>query len=282
MTEKPPPKVSILMTAYNRADFIGTAIASVLASDFGDFELIVVDDGSKDATVEIAEGYAAKDPRVQVHVNPQNLGDYPNRNRAASHARGTYLKYLDSDDAIYPWGLSAMVGCMDRFPEAGFGLSARAEYDQPHPVLFTPHQAYSEEYFGRELFGRAPGSAIIRRDAFMAVGGFSGRQDVGDYEFWHKIGARYPLVTLPPALSWDRVHSGQETKNHSEIDRSTRRAEVVRAALDDPHCPLSAAEKARALSALRKRYSRAFWRILLRSGQLKEALNLRRSVLVKL
>jgi glycosyltransferase involved in cell wall biosynthesis len=261
----------VLMTAYNRADFIGTAIESVLASDFEDFELIVVDDGSKDATVDIANEYAAMDTRVQIYRNPQNLGDYPNRNRAASLASGHYLKYVDSDDAIYPWGLSTMVRCMDRFPESGYGLSARSEYDRPHPVLFTPYEAYREEFFGRELFGRAPGSAIIRRTAFEAVGGFSGSRDTGDYELWHKIGARYCLVSLPPALLWDRVHPGQESNNHNEIERAVRKADVVRTALDDLHCPLSVWEKKIARKAFRQKYRHLVWRYLLRHGRLSEA-----------
>lgn len=282
MTGSPTPKVSVLMTAYNRSEFIATAIESVLASDFGDFELIIVDDGSKDATVEIARGYESKDSRVKVYENPENLGDYPNRNRAASLARGEYLKYLDSDDAIYPWGLSVMVRCMERFAEAGYGLSARSEFDRPHPVLFSPREAYQEEYFGRELFGRAPGSAIIRRGAFENVGGFSGMRQLGDFEFWHKIGARYPLVTLPPALSWDRVHPGQEKNTHSDVEKSAMRAEVVRAALSDPHCPLSEEEKERARKAVRRKYSLVFWRYLLRRGRPQDALALRRSVIARL
>ncbi|HEV2714429.1 MAG TPA: glycosyltransferase family A protein, partial [Terriglobales bacterium] len=95
------PLVSVLMTAYNREKYIAEAIESVLASNFKDFELIIVDDCSKDRTAEIARRYTS-DSRVQVHVNEKNLGDYPNRNRAASLARGKYLKYLDSDDVIYP------------------------------------------------------------------------------------------------------------------------------------------------------------------------------------
>jgi glycosyltransferase involved in cell wall biosynthesis len=78
----------------------------VLASSFKDFELIIVDDCSKDHTVEIERRYRS-DPRVQIHVNEKNLGDYPNRNRAANYANGKYPGYLDSDDIIYPYGLGS-------------------------------------------------------------------------------------------------------------------------------------------------------------------------------
>ncbi len=276
------PTVSVLMTAYNREDFIADAIGSVLASDFTDFELIVVDDGSSDRTVEVAREIAARDDRVQVHQNPKNLGDYPNRKHAASLARGKYLKYVDSDDMIYPWGLGIFVRCMEQFPEAGFGLSAHSAPDRPHPMLFTPAEAYHEEFHGRELFGRAPGSGIIRRDAYEAVGGFSGMRQLGDMEFWLKIGARYPVVTLPPALVWDRVHGGQEKNADSDTEKTAMRAGVVAAALKSSDCPLSLQQRRTALESYRNRLARPFWRSLLLRGRIGQALNYRRLVLTPL
>src|ERR1700748_2916719 len=95
------PLVSVLMTAYNREKYIEEAIESVLASSYTNLELIIVDDCSKDNTVEIARSYEARDPRVKVFINEKNLGDYPNRNRAASLAKGEYIKYVDSDDVMF-------------------------------------------------------------------------------------------------------------------------------------------------------------------------------------
>lgn len=267
------------MTAYNREAFIGNAIASVLASDFTDFELVIVDDGSNDRTVEVARKYGAKDSRIHVFENERNLGDYPNRNKAASYARGSYLKYVDSDDMVYPWGLGVMVRCMQKFPEAGFGLSARAEFDRPHPVLFSPAEAYREEFLGRELFGRAPGSAIILRAAFESVGGFSGMRQLGDFEFWLKIGACYPLVTLPPALSWDRVHPGQEKNANTDTEKMAMRVELVRAALASSACPLDQATLDTALRLYRGRLWRSFWHLLVKRRDFRGALDYRRMVL---
>ncbi|GJL87311.1 MAG: hypothetical protein DHS20C03_10200 [Minwuia thermotolerans] len=266
------PTVSVLMTAYNRADFIADAMGSVLASDFGDFELIVVDDGSSDRTVEIARELETTDSRVRVCQNEKNLGDYPNRKHAASLARGKYLKYVDSDDMIYPWGLGVFVRCMEQFPEAGFGLSAHSAPDRPHPMIFSPAEAYREEFHGRELFGRAPGSGIVRRDAYEAVGGFSGMRQLGDMEFWLKIGARYPVVTLPPALVWDRVHGGQEKNADSDTEKTAMRAGVVIAALESPDCPLDGPQRQAALVSWRQKHMRQFWRHLLRNRRPAEAL----------
>ena len=85
------PLVSVLMTSYNRENYIAEAIESVLASTYKNFELIIVDDRSKDRTVEIARSYESKDDRVKVYINEKNLGDYPNRNKAASYAKGFYI-----------------------------------------------------------------------------------------------------------------------------------------------------------------------------------------------
>src|SRR5688572_29970543 len=94
------PLVSVLMTAYNREKYIRDAIQSVLNSGYNNFELIIADDGSTDNTASIAREYAAQDTRIQFVENEQNLGDYANRNKVASMARGKYLKYVDSDDTI--------------------------------------------------------------------------------------------------------------------------------------------------------------------------------------
>ncbi len=94
------PEVSVLTTCYNRAPYIEQTIESVLSQTSQNFEYIIVDDCSTDGSYEIAKSFAEKDRRIQVHQNEKNLGDYPNRNLAASYARGRYLKFIDSDDIL--------------------------------------------------------------------------------------------------------------------------------------------------------------------------------------
>lgn len=278
MSKTTNPLVSVLMTAYNREAFLGEAIESVLASDFTDFELIVVDDGSTDRSAEIARDYTSRDSRVQAHVNEQNLGDYPNRNKAAGLARGKYLKYLDSDDLIYPWGLGAMVRCMERFPEAGVGLSEVAEPHRPHPVCLSPREAYIEHFTGRDLFGRAPGSAIIQRSAFEALGGFTGLRQVGDFEFWLMICARYPLVTLPRDLIWDRTHGAQIQFEDDDIAKAGMRHDLAIAALDHDDCPLTREENELARAALVRQHRKLFWAQAIVHRQPMSAMRYRRTV----
>src|SRR5881394_3611401 len=119
-----PPLVSVLLTVYNREAYLADAIESVLRQTFSDFELVIVDDRSTDASVEVARRYERADPRVRLVVNERNLGDYANRNCAASLARGEFMKFHDSDDVMYPHCLDVMVSALQAEPRAAFGLSS--------------------------------------------------------------------------------------------------------------------------------------------------------------
>lgn len=276
-TKPPSPMVSVLMTAYNREEYIAEAIESVLASTFKDFELIIVDDASQDRTAEIARRYLS-DPRIQVHVNEQNLEDYPNRNHAASFAKGKYLKYLDSDDIIYPFGLENMVEAMERFPEAALGIGRPPSPDGPYPIQVQPEQAYREHFLGRGLFVAGPSGCIIRTDAFRTINGFSGERHVGDTELWLRIGAQYPIVKLVSDLVWWRVHPGQEIQYEyaSPIFASPLRFHVTMSALTSQFCPLPDLERAKAIRYVKYRYARLIWRLALRECHLQTAFHLYR------
>ena len=206
-----PPTVSVLLTSFNRQGFISETIESILRSDYKDFELIIVDDASTDKTLSIANEFAAKDARIQVYVNEQNLGDYPNRNKAASFAKGKYIKYVDSDDRIYPHTLTTMVEAMEKFPSAGFGFcDVKPADDKNYPVFFTGSQALQEHFFNKGFLLAGPSSSIIRRDCLESIGGFSGSRYVSDYEAWLKLCLRFDVVLLPPDLVNIRLHTGQE------------------------------------------------------------------------
>jgi len=205
------PIVSVLMTAYNRERFIEEAIESVLASTLTNFELIIVDDGSKDNTVQLAQKYADKDARIRLFVNEKNLGDYPNRNKAASYANGKYLKYLDSDDLIYPPGLSVFVNSMEQFPDAAVGVTSFVgQEEQPYPFLLPPAAAYEYNFYKNSLFDIGPSGLIFHAARFREVGGFSGKRYVGDTEINLKLAARWPVVRIAGALVFWRQHEGQE------------------------------------------------------------------------
>ena len=95
------PCVSIIVPIYNAENYIRRCIDSILNQEFTDFELILADDGSKDASGAICDEYAKKDPRIHV-IHKKNTGVSDTRNLAIAQAKGTYLQFLDSDDWITP------------------------------------------------------------------------------------------------------------------------------------------------------------------------------------
>ena len=247
------PLVSVLMTVYNREKYLAEAIESVLASTFQNWELVIVDDQSTDKSVEIARNYEVQDPRIKVHINEENLGDYPNRNKAASLASAKYIKYLDSDDLIYPHGLEVMVKAMEAFPEAGYGLSSLPDTASIFPRSISPQETYLEHFFTPSAhFNRSPGSSIINTKIFHKVGGFSGKRMIGDNEMWFKLSVEYDLVKFPRDLVWHRVHEAQESQSDYSKKYNELRKAVTYEALDSDKCPLSISQIKKVREHLKK------------------------------
>lgn len=270
--------VSILTTVYNREKYIAACIESVLASNFQDWELIIVDDQSKDQSVAIAKRYATKDSRISVYVNAQNLGDYPNRNKAASYAKGKYIKYLDADDLIYPHGLEIMVQTMERFPECALGISQEVAEDlKPYPFVMTPKETFQREFLQRGVLGLGPTGTIIRKDAFEKVGGFTGTRYIGDTELWYALAMRYPVLKMVPGLTFWRQHDDQEiTKGQDSFFYLENAFKHEVATLQHPNLPLSEGERQMALNIVHKRFSRNLLH-LVKQGRFKTANNIRKS-----
>lgn len=250
--------VSILITVYNKAKFLEDAIKSALSSTFENFEIIIVDDCSLDNSYSIAKLYAQKDGRIKVFKNEINLGDYPNRNRAASYASGKYIKYLDADDLIYPHSLEIMVKSMEQFQESALGISQEVLEDyKPYPFLLTPHEAYMRQFLQRGVLDPGPTSVIIKRSIFEELGGFSGTRYIGDSEFWLKVAAKYPILKIQSGLVFWRRHEGQEYKlGNLKNDYTILDFKVKLNALNDYNCPLNFNERKIAKQKINYRHGR--------------------------
>jgi glycosyltransferase involved in cell wall biosynthesis len=150
MTEDRAPLVSVGLPVYNGGKYVARALDSLLAQDLTDFEIIICDNGSQDDTVEICSRYAARDSRIRLHQNPQNLGLVKNFNRTFELARGKYFKWVAHDDWHAPDSLGRSVGLLESHPDAvacATGVSIvdanGDEYDQwiPSVDLATPDNA---------------------------------------------------------------------------------------------------------------------------------------------
>lgn len=212
------PLVSVLMTAYNREQYIAEAIESVIASTYINFELIIVDDCSTDNTLLIARNYEKMDSRIKVYLNNQNLGDYLNRNKAASYSTGKYIKYLDADDIIYRHSLSYMVESMELNPSAAMGISFNTIDDVlPYPHLSSSKETIYAEFLGKSFIGCGPSGTILTKEVFDKFNGFSGTQFIGDHELWFKIAKSFDILKLQPALVWWRSHYDQQSVYEKKI-----------------------------------------------------------------
>jgi glycosyltransferase involved in cell wall biosynthesis len=261
------PLVSVLITVYNREAWLEQTLRSVLASSFVDFEVIVVDDCSRDHSVSIADRIAREDGRIRFVQNEANLGDYGNRMKAASLARGTFLKYVDSDDLIYPHTLQVMVDAMDRNGDAAIGLAhSMPEDEEPYPWKLTPLQAYRKHFLGRGCLSCGPTGAIIRKETFEAEMGFRKEWGVlSDTEFWLRLATKYPVVLLPPGLVWWRRHEGQEFTKDDAMEIYLRRGhELEMQALNAADCPLECDERLVAIVRRKQHYARRLLRLGIR------------------
>ena len=107
------PLVSVILPVYNREKYLATAIESVLQQTYGNLELLIVDDGSRDRSPEIIKEYAAKDKRVRFVLHKENRGVSAARNTALSMARGEWIALIDSDDAWHPERLEKLLKVVD-------------------------------------------------------------------------------------------------------------------------------------------------------------------------
>ncbi len=133
-------KVSILIPSFNHARFLEEALASVRAQTHPDWEAILVDDGSLDESVAIARRHAVEDARIQVHVNPSNLGTYGAQQRALTRATGPFVAILNSDDAWAPEKLAIQVSQLEAHPECAFAYARGALVDENGMPYRTQNQ----------------------------------------------------------------------------------------------------------------------------------------------
>lgn len=201
--------VSVLMTAYNREAYIAEAIESVLSSDYPYFELIIVDDGSTDHTIEIVKKFEAVDKRIRFYLNKVNLGDYRNRNKAAEYARGKYIMHCDSDDSFFKDTISYCVTNMENNANANFGMYYNEKNKKP--LLLSPKETLHNHFFAKPFLVMGPGGTIIKRSFFNEIGGYPVKYGpANDMYFNLKASSQTPLLLLPKLFLNYRKHEGQQ------------------------------------------------------------------------
>lgn len=182
------PAVSIVMPAYNVESFIDAAIASVRAQTFTNFELLIIDDGSTDATAAVVDRHARADGRVRL-LRQANAGISAARNVALRHARGAFIAILDADDAWAPTFLASQIAVLEQRPEIDI-VTANAWFrGGPHdgqPALPTPDPRPDPDL--TQLLEDETSvfiMSVFRRRVIEAVGGFDEAfRSNEDYDLW--------------------------------------------------------------------------------------------------
>jgi glycosyltransferase involved in cell wall biosynthesis len=242
--EPPEPPVSVVIPAYNRAATIGAAIESVLRQTWTDFELVVVDDGSTDGTLEAAA--AVRDPRLRLVANPTNTGAAGARNAGVAQARGTWIAFQDSDDEWLPLKLEkqmARLAANPAFVGAYCGLLTIGRLD-PRPgerthLRYVPHASMpvTEGDILAPLLERnmiSTQTLVVRRDVFLELGGFDeSTTPIEDWDFVLRLAHRGPIAFVDEPLVHQRF-------SPNSITRWAKRRRESQARMVEKNMPLFA------------------------------------------
>lgn len=214
---------SIIIPCYNAAPHLHSSIGSVLAQTKSDFEIIAVNDGSTDNTLEILHSYS--DARIRI-LNQPNQGVSAARNAALNVAQGNYIAFLDADDTWAPDFLNKMETALDQRPDAALAYCGWQNLNLPgeSSMPYLPPD-YEREDKLTHLLTACPWpihAALTRRSALLAAGGFDTRLPTSeDYQLWLHIAARAPIVRVGEILAYYHHHGdGQATNNRLRLARN--------------------------------------------------------------
>lgn len=218
---------SVIMPAYNAEGFIDTALKSVLLQKYGDFELIVVDDGSKDNTKEKILKH--KDERIK-YIRQENSGVSAARNRGILESRGEFVCFLDSDDEWRPDHLETLCFLIERYGDCGMFLTGYDLRLNNGKLIHKSEQTLrgiSDEHFtsnnGFDVLIKNgyffnTNSVCCRKEVFDKVGLFeTGVRNGEDDDMWYRIFTYYPIaVSKKSTTVYDRSNCGA-TANRQEV-----------------------------------------------------------------
>ncbi|MDL1968483.1 MAG: glycosyltransferase [Deltaproteobacteria bacterium] len=245
------PAASVVIPAYNTAEYISEAIESVLAQTYKDFEIIVVDDGSTDNTHEVIKQCHANNmgdvelieitnplqqtqrtqrtQRTQlIYIYQQNGGRAGARNTGIRAARGKYVAFLDSDDLWTPGKLEKQVDIMEGNENIDFFFGDKQRFSDDGTTIissmFKKHH-YDETFFGDPLYVRdaykkllrsnfiPTGTVIMKKECFDKSGLFDENTYVEDYEFWLRVALFNNMAHSNELWELERDREGSGSKN---------------------------------------------------------------------
>jgi len=229
-----PPPVTVYMPAYNVGPYVRQAVQSILDQTFGDFEFIIINDGSTDNTLEILKELEARDNRIKLVSRP-NMGVSKTANEAIALARGEFLARIDGDDVAQPTRLEKQVAYLRANPQCvAVGSNVLLIDDDGLPLFVMPQIAFGHERIEAAMWKHGwsmlQPASTFRRDAVLAVGGYRTHLSLHeDHDLFLRLAERGTLENLPDVLQWYRQRLTSLTYTESSGSRQVM-ADIVREA----------------------------------------------------
>jgi glycosyltransferase involved in cell wall biosynthesis len=214
------PAVTVLMPVYNAERFVAQTVDTILAQSFGDFEFIIINDGSTDGSLTILEGYAERDPRIRLISRP-NTGYVVALNEGLGLARAELVARIDADDLADPQRLELQVARMRlELQLVALGSNALAIDEDGHllgdyPVPLTHEEIEAEHLRGSSSIHHP--AVMLRTEAVRRVGGY--RRELmpcEDFDLWLRLGEIGRLANLPEKLLTKRLFVGSAVATNLE------------------------------------------------------------------
>ena len=208
------PRVSVVIPVFNRLQFLGAAIESVLRQSYPNIEVIVVDDGSPLDPGPVVAQYGS---RLRL-IRKANGGLASARNYGVAHAAGDYLLFLDDDDFLEPRAIDLLVAALQANPASAWAAGKFAYVGERGERLSRTHQCQyaSGDVYERMIFNNlmgAPSVVLIRTDAIKELGLFDESLLLSeDWDLWLSAAKRFPLVVISDIVTNYRIHGQQISK----------------------------------------------------------------------
>ena len=209
------------MSVYDGARFLAPAIESVLAQTLTDFEFLILDDGSRDSSLAIAQAFAARDSRIRI-IARENRGLVASLNQLLAEARAPLVARMDADDICHPERFARQVAFLEAHPDHGVVGSWSEdidEYGKPFPMGGSDHPVANEDFAESIAADRSlmvHPAVTYRRDLVLGVGGYHrAYRHVEDHDLWLRLASVTKMANLPERLIRYRHYPDQVSSRHA-------------------------------------------------------------------
>lgn len=215
------PAITVAMSVYNGERFLAEAIDSVLAQTFADFEFLILDDGSTDATSDILRSYARRDPRIRPIIR-ENRGLIASLNQLLAEARAPLVARMDADDVCYPERFARQFAFLAGRPDhgvVGCWCDDIDEKGEPYLVNAPPHPDSHDGFLqaidkGWPLLAHP--AVMYRRELVLSVGGYHAAfKHCEDLDLWLRLATCTRIANIPEKLIRYRHYAEQVSSRHA-------------------------------------------------------------------